>query len=375
MATAPRRFDELDSLRGLAAMAVFFSHSASFLGVEGPVFVSGITFRGHPLMFLLIHSPFHALWAGRGSVILFFILSGFVLSLPWLRGESMSYRKFAFKRICRIWIPYIVSCAVALSLRAAFSGKRPPGFFSGFSNSHLTASVLANIASLVGYFDPSAFNMATWSLVHEMRISLVFPLIMLVILGRSWKPVLAGAFGLSMAAGAARKLTQPDLPTDGWDTLHYMAFFLVGYLLAANMSRFRMTPRSAALSFAAGIGVYTSSFWFFPRVSALHPLHIDDWTMVAGAALLIVSALSSGNFARVLRHASSVWLGRISYSLYLYHVLVIFSLAYALDGLVRPIWIIVLALPITLLVAEASYRWVELPSIGLARTRPVSRSA
>jgi peptidoglycan/LPS O-acetylase OafA/YrhL len=362
----PARFYELDSLRGLAAMAVFFAHANGFIGIANP----DIPFKTHPLAFLIVHSPLHALWGGHEAVILFFMLSGFVLSLPWLRGEAASYPRFAFKRICRIWIPYVAASIVALALRAAFYTKRLPGmgeFFDASWSGHLTAAKLAGIASLVGYFDPDIFDLATWSLVHEMRISLIFPFLMLAVAGRSWKRVLAGAFLLSFAAGAVRKLAHPVLATDVWYTLHYIAFFLVGYLLAANMQSLRAVARHSSLIFATGMCFYTYDYWFFPRIRALHLPHIGDWFIAAGSVLLIVAALSPGGFAHTLRHSSTVWLGRISYSLYLYHAPVMLSLIYALHGVIRPVWAVLLAIPVTLLVSAASYRWVELPAIRLAR--------
>ncbi len=366
MERAHPRFDELDSLRGLAAMAVFFEHASGCLGIEN----TDTAFRNNPLVFLVVHSPLHAFWGGHEAVILFFVLSGFVLSLPWLRGEPVNYTAFAYKRICRIWIPYIVAAIAALSLRATLYTKHLPGMSSFFYNAwtgHLTATKLMNIASLVGYFGAEIFDLATWSLVHEMRISLAFPLIMLAVGLRSWKHVLAGAFFLSLAAGAIRKITHPALSTDGWHTIHYAAFFVIGYLLAANMSRIRTALPSGPLVFGAGVCVYTYSYWFFPRVLALHLPHINDWFIAVGSALLIVAALSGGAFPQILRHSSTVWLGRVSYSLYLYHAPVMLSLIYAFSDVMQPVWSVVLALPVTLVVSAAAYRWVELPAIGLAR--------
>ena len=372
-AGSPARFDELDSLRGLAAMAVFAAHANGFTGIVGNL---DTPFATHPVAFLVNHSPLLALFGGHEAVILFFILSGFVLSLPWLRGETPGYPRFAFKRICRIWIPYIVAAAVSLALRAAFYTKSLPGmgeFFDAAWRGHLTAAKLANIAGLVGYFDPGIFDLATWSLVHEMRISLIFPFLMLAAAGRSWKRVLTGAFILSFVAGVARKLTHPELATDIWYTFHYTAFFLVGYLLAAHRSNLRALSHRGGLTFAVGIFLYTYAAWCFPGIAALHTPHIGDWFTAAGSALLITAALSRGGFARVLEHTSTVWLGRISYSVYLYHAPVMLSFIYALHGLIRPIWAVCLALPVTLLVSAASYHWVELPAIRLAR-RPAVRA-
>jgi peptidoglycan/LPS O-acetylase OafA/YrhL len=83
--------------------------------------------------------------------------------------------------------------------------------------------------------------------------------------------------------------------------------------------------------------------------------------------MLLVSALSFEAFARALRCALFAWLGRISYSLYLCHLPIMIASLFVFDGILQPIWSIAIALPIILLVAAASYRWVECPAMVLGR--------
>lgn len=66
------RFHELDGLRGLAALTVFASHLVG-------------SFNFHSNSFAIINnSPLHIFWHGEGAVHLFFILSGFVLTLIYI---------------------------------------------------------------------------------------------------------------------------------------------------------------------------------------------------------------------------------------------------------------------------------------------------
>lgn len=69
-----------------------------------------------PFVYLLTQTPMRIVWAGGGAVELFFVLSGFVLSLPWLRGRRPSYGEFVVRRVCRIYLPYIVAIAVTMIL-------------------------------------------------------------------------------------------------------------------------------------------------------------------------------------------------------------------------------------------------------------------
>lgn len=64
------RFDQIDSIRGLAALSVVISHLS--LVIPNVYIVQKLK-----------NTPLHIFWAGHEAVILFFILSGFVLALPY----------------------------------------------------------------------------------------------------------------------------------------------------------------------------------------------------------------------------------------------------------------------------------------------------
>src|ERR1700752_5319544 len=93
-AAASSRYEEMDSLRGAAAMMVVLNH---FFLASYP------TGRSEDLVRFLADP----LQNGPAAVILFFLLSGFVLSIPVWREKSQSYRVFLTRRVCRIYIPYL----------------------------------------------------------------------------------------------------------------------------------------------------------------------------------------------------------------------------------------------------------------------------
>ena len=73
--TPPRRFRELDSLRGLAAITVVFHHFSRICSPQ--------------IIHVLDRTPLRILVAGHQAVILFFLLSGFVLTLPNKKEGSL----------------------------------------------------------------------------------------------------------------------------------------------------------------------------------------------------------------------------------------------------------------------------------------------
>src|ERR1700704_3301212 len=96
----PRRFYELDSLRGVAALTVVFHHFSRICSPR--------------VIYFLDRTPFRLLVAGHQAVILFFLLSGFVLTLPYKKNDRLNYGPFLVKRVCRIYLPYLGALALAI---------------------------------------------------------------------------------------------------------------------------------------------------------------------------------------------------------------------------------------------------------------------
>jgi len=72
------RIVELDALRGLAAVSVVLWHSFILF----PSATADTRNKGYTLLNVVKYSPLHGVWAGPQAVLLFFMISGFVLALP-----------------------------------------------------------------------------------------------------------------------------------------------------------------------------------------------------------------------------------------------------------------------------------------------------
>ncbi|QDY44763.1 acyltransferase [Planococcus glaciei] len=177
-----RRYESLDSIRGIAALAVVFSH----MFIVFPAFYSALSLQQNNQLIvdLLAFTPLHLLWSGHEAVVLFFILSGFVLSLPYLNNRKLVYTNYIVQRVFRIYIPYIVIILFSIILQ---SFLYTPGGIAGLSKWFnwmwmlpLSPGLFSHFLFMSGELTHN-YNTASWSLVHEMRISLVFPFIVLLI--------------------------------------------------------------------------------------------------------------------------------------------------------------------------------------------------
>jgi len=200
--------------------------------------------------------------------------------------------------------------------------------------------VLQHIA-FIGRYNSNAFDPPIWSLVVEMRISLLFPLVWLAVdklVG--WK-----AFTLPVLLTTAAALMIHGRPeTDGipspiW-TVHFLGVFVVGILLAKYYRRllpvgWRMKAVLAVSSVVVlfyGSSVVNKVF-ITPVLHTVNSRAVsmaEDWIIVAGAGGIMLSAIAAPGF---LHGRVPLFFGRISYSLYLIHYIVLLALASTVGSL------------------------------------------
>ena len=143
-------------------------------------------------------------------MVFFFVLSGFVLALSLLRSDAPEPVAFALRRTLRLLLPVAGAVLLSAGLRAlAYRGPVPGG---GSDVLDLWAepvgvSVLARQALLFGADNWFTLDMPLWSLVHEWRISLLFPLVLLF----SRRAGLLLAVGLALHAAAIAAGVAPDV--------------------------------------------------------------------------------------------------------------------------------------------------------------------
>ena len=341
----PKRTAGLDGLRGLAAVTVALGHFF-FLFPQN---------RWTPLW---KYSPLYVLIAGREAVVLFFVLSGFALHRMIGHRANFIYSRFVLRRVIRIYGPYLVALTLAVAANFWLARGPKPGFSEWFNTAWplpvRVADVRAHVLFL-GDYDTTVFNGAFWSLIHEMRISLLFPLLDWLVRGRGI------TFGVCVAAAmlVTGTLLSPLIgePNNLGETLHYAGLFVAGILLAE-----RPALRIRAIWIIVGIVL----FYYGRGLARLFPAEyadLLDLPVGLGAALIVAYAVK----AKWLLGTTVQWLGRRSFSLYLIHTSVLLALVNLLHMKQPHIALLWLYLPVTMLVTELFYRGVEQPLLKLSR--------
>ncbi|CAM3526504.1 acyltransferase [Paenibacillus lupini] len=370
-----RRFEELDSLRGLAALTVVFCHFLLIFPAmdylysnpdgEGSIWVKALTY-----------SPLHLLWGGHEAVILFFLLSGFVLTLPFLKSKQ-AYIPYLIRRICRIYLPYLIAVVIALIACVSLYSGVVSGLSEWFNIRWVDPiSIKAILAHLSLILLPGSmmneYNAVLWTLVHEMRISIIFPLVVFAVNRLSWRNSLILAVLISLAGFSGKYIAYPFHGNELVTTLQYLGIFVVGSLLAKHKNTLqqffmKLTAAKSAILLVFAVLSYTYSWWFFYDIKIIHLEIINDWIITVGASIFILFALYSKAFSRVLLVKPIHYLGRISYSLYLYHFIVLISLVHLFNGQL-PIWLItVLSFLAALAISSVAYHLIELPAIRIGK--------
>jgi peptidoglycan/LPS O-acetylase OafA/YrhL len=138
-------------------------------------------------------------------VLLFFVLSGYALSCAVIGDRGFACPRFLIRRTCRIWVPYAAAILLAAAVWSAIPPHALPGREAFVGSTGLlspdTRLVLGHLA-MTGETSALSLDPPAWSLVHEMRISAVFPLLLLCC--RLGLPLTLAAFAaLHAVAGVA----------------------------------------------------------------------------------------------------------------------------------------------------------------------------
>ncbi len=356
------RYAYLDALRGIAALIVVFHHCLlTFSPMEAA--------DAGMISALLIYTPLRLLWAGQAAVMVFFVLSGFVLTVMLTRKPPLTYMGFAVKRIARIYAPYVIVVSIGIALTSAFQARGIAGLSDWFNDSWthpVSRGLLVDHALMLGGANYNHVDNPIWSLVHEMRYSLIFPLIVWIAMRARARYVLAGSFALSIIAlGGLHRLPGNQF----LDSLQYLFVFAAGAVLALHRdaAQFwyrrqdtrikRLLPALALLLLAAN---------GLPRRHAvLEILVVNVIGTYLGAPLLLVCLVGARSGRAFLERPALLFLGRISYSLYLSHLLVLLSMIYGLEKIAPPGVVIWFVPPAAVAVAALLYRGVEKPAMAL----------
>ncbi|CAA0122507.1 O-acetyltransferase OatA [Mycolicibacterium vanbaalenii] len=326
--TATGRVDSLTGIRAVAALLVVLTHAAYTTGK-------------YPQGYLgLVYSRMEI------GVPIFFVLSGFLLFSPWVKAaagnddRAPSVRRYAWHRVRRIMPAYVVTVVAAyLVYHFRTAGPNPGHTWEGLFR-NLTLTQIYTDDYLYSFLHQGLTQM--WSLAVEVAFYVVLPLLayllLVVLCRRRWRP------GLLLAGLAVLALVSP-----GWLTLvhttdwlpdgaplwlpGYLVWFIGGMVLAA------LQPLGVRAYALACVPLAVVSYLIVSTPLAGEPTTspaelreaLVKTAFYAAIATLVVAPLALrgsaagatplGLYERVLASRPMVFLGEISYEIFLIHLI------------------------------------------------------
>ncbi len=368
----------LDGVRAIAITLVFVFH----------VYAYG---SGSPSLKLFGLDPRPWLSTGFVGVYLFFVLSGFLLSLPWasayhLRTPDPEIGDYFKRRARRIMPAYYTHIAVLFLIMVpiAYSFEHllsKTGLFNVFAH-------LAFGQYLTPYTSNSfGLNGALWTLTIEAIFYLALPLTVRFFIGKSALPALMAAICLS----ALWNFLWQAIPDSTLSALigtssglagirHFLSlqfpgqivYFAMGIALAnhhcALLSSTGPEKRRSCLP-AVGLVATLAIMYLINRVDFWGSawLHLLPTLLAAALGALVVGATGKGLMnQRVLSSPPARTIGRLSYGIYLWHMPVIYFvreelLPTRLSPALTFVFMMTICTLITLLISHISYTFIERP--------------
>lgn len=344
-----KRYQFLDSLRGLAALMVVFHHL--FTGN----IVSAMERYDLKVPAFFLYNFTHS------GVELFFVLSGVVLLRPYIRAQkTVKLSEFYYRRFRRIYPPYlgalIFSSAVVWLIHAW------PTWYSKIIIPFTLPEVISQTA--IFNFDSQYYNLAWWSLQIEILFYLCVPAI-LYLFSRQlrftsrnlWTTIAITLLCMTLlqvylTANYPRIYSYNYANLVLYKFIDYPICFLLGVYLAASDS----SVKEAIYFITAGVLLVVVSYFYLPM------LYTGYGFIYAG---LIILAFYKDQLRQYFEKPLLIWLGERSYSLFLTHFsvlyLVNFTVSHFTTGrdLTYGFLTRALALPLSLFVAMLLFHFVE----------------
>jgi peptidoglycan/LPS O-acetylase OafA/YrhL len=319
--------------------------------------------------------------AGGLGVDLFFCLSSFLITKLLIiehdQTDSIDIKSFYVRRILRIWPLYLLFMLLTIFVfptilqNESLSKLQTLSFMLFFANWSCAFS---------GY--PSSVAAPLWSVSIEEQFYLTWPVMLKILKVKNIVKISISMFVLSMATRMYLVFIGVEHPAIWCNTFARLDPIAAGAILAYYHGKIKYVPSSSMriIILTIGLSLPVSYLYFYDIASFSGYESLLFYPVVAFACTIILSAIIKENIHVKTQSSLGrflVHLGRISYGLYVYHVLSISIVNtyyshiqnYIFGNFTLPSIVIkfVLSLALTIILADLTYRWLEAPFLSLKK--------
>ncbi len=371
-ATHPKTyFENLDALRFFAFILVFISHASLFLGLTYPNFhIFRIRYLGH----------------GDLGVSFFFVLSGFLITYLLLeekRRHPISLKHFYLRKVLRLLPLYFIVLIVGFFVIPHISS---PGFPFGTT---IDLAKLPWYIFFLGNIDMTVHNATSaviavlWAISVEEQFYLIWPSIIKFFNRKNIVIILLCIF---LASSIYRFLHSSDYNAVHYFTLSVVSDLVIGSLTAMlAFSKNKLFEKITHIPKVYIVAVYMLLFILMPaRIFYLtlpYPFLVSLLTMLEPiifclifAFIILEQSYSPHSFWKAGKTKIATHLGRISYGLYAYHIIIFFvvlrvgsllGVPYTSTSIPLFLGKTVVIFLLTIMIARLSFRYIESPFLRL----------
>lgn len=312
------KINAAESIRGLACLAVVLSHLIfTFFPLLHTNSAEDIK-KLSTIESLIYHSPLPFLYSGSAAVFIFFVLSGFVLSHAILSKKDVNQKilSMSIKRYPRLAIPALISCIIAYFIFfIEVDRSNVSEWIAGYGSENF-GFIDSIYQGLIGsfVFGSAPLNIVLWTMQVELFGSFIVFFLLYSLLKSKYYffilslifPVLCSSVSMNFAAG--------------------IGSFVIGvyiYLYGNKIPKLFTLPALIIGFYFAGVHNFSDSYSLFYSFFGVSTYTI--LTMLSGP-LIVFGILMNRNIAHIADKKILVILGKLSFSIYLLHLIVIYIL-------------------------------------------------
>jgi len=298
---------------------------------------------------------------GYIGVSFFFILSGFIMQYSYgekILNKKISYSKFMTLRFFRIYPMHYITLLIFIPLIIVKVND---------SNIYEWIKMLFFNSTLTQSFHPQfyyyfSFNTPSWSLSNEMFFYACFPFLVMLNKHKHFITILS----LLLTALIFILIYNSQNPYNHWFFYVFpitrLADFILGIMLYEFYLKLKKTPLQSfnfTIFEIASIAVFVLFFIFHDTVKQEYRYSIYYW--IPTLLLILVFAIEKGVLSQILSKKIFEFLGEISFSFYLWHVLVLRYFEYCNVSISNVFVYIFLLLTVTIILSSLSFLFIETP--------------
>ncbi|WP_173910125.1 acyltransferase [Acinetobacter sp. Marseille-Q1618] len=313
-----QKINSAESIRGLACLAVVLSHlSLSFIPYLHHFDANDIA--NNQLIYAIHHSPFAFWYSGTAAVFIFFVLSGYVLSYAICKvPEQITFKlkNMWIKRYPRLMIPALISCLIIWLVfnTIQIDSSQVGGWLQAYVTQDFslkTAVYEGTIGSFL--FAESSINWVLWTMTIELLGS--FTLFILIYL----KQLHTAIFVLGSVAFAGLALWWR-----GEGFFYGISSFIIGMYFYFYGRQIPLFIAIILLIFGLYLAGAHNSSWSYAWLYAQIGERTYEYSNFFAGIFIVYSILMSQALSRFLDKPVLIWLGKLSFSVYLLHLVLMY---------------------------------------------------